>query len=156
MLAYFSALALAAPVSAATTAAAALPAFDYSIANPASGSWAYSPTATGSVASFRSAAGQAPQLTLTCNRTVRRVSIARPAGGAAPYLFVWSTSMNRNVPAGFNPATHLLTAELTAYDKLLDALAFSRGRIVVGPSNGTAFVAPAWPDIIRVIEDCRV
>ncbi|MGH6659562.1 MAG: hypothetical protein ACREBM_07940, partial [Sphingomicrobium sp.] len=67
-----------------------------------------------------------------------------------------SSAERRNVPAGFNPATGLLTAELAAFDKLLDSLAFSRGRIAVGPSNAPALVAPAWPDIVRVIEDCRV
>ena len=146
-----AALAAAAPAAAQTTA----PTFDYSIANAVGGRWTYTQSAGGSSASFATAPGQ-PLLTLTCNRSLRRVSIARTATGIAPFLLVWSTSMNRNVPAGYNPATKLLTAELSAYDRLLDALAFSRGRIVVAPSNGAPLVVPAWPDIIRVIEDCRV
>lgn len=130
------------------------PAPDYGIAVPVPGSWRYTPIAGGSSAIF--AANQAaPLLTLTCNRALRRVSISRPATGVAPFLYVWTSSTSRNVPAGFNPATRLITAELSAYDKLLDAMAFSRGRIVVGLSTGGALVAPMWPDIARVVEDCR-
>jgi len=150
ILALLAAMLFAAPAIAQTATPV-----DYSIATAVGGRWTYSQTAGGSSASFATTPGQ-PLLTLTCNRPLRRVAIARTATAIAPFLMVWSSSMNRNVPAGFNPATQLLTAELSAYDKLLDALAFSRGRIVVAPSNGTALVVPAWPDIIRVIEDCRV
>ena len=152
LLAFFAPIAAASPAAAQTAPA---PTFDYSIANAVGGTWTYSQSAGGSSATFATTPGL-PLLTLTCNRPLRRVAIARTASAIAPFLMVWSTSMNRNVPAGYNPATRLLTAELSAYDKLLDALAFSRGRIVVGPSNGTPLVVPAWPDIIRVIEDCRV
>lgn len=41
-----------------------------------------------------------------------------------------------------------------ARDPLLDAMAFSRGRFVL--QAGTAeLVLPAWPEVARVIEDCR-
>ena len=130
------------------------PAIDYSVVSPANGRWTYARTATGSLASFVDGTARS-QLTLTCVRSVRRISIARPATGAAPYLMVWSSAERRNVPAGFNPATGLLSADLGAYDKLFDALAFSRGRIAVGASNAAALVAPAEPEYIRVIEDCR-
>ncbi|MBA3668584.1 MAG: hypothetical protein H0W71_00705 [Sphingomonas sp.] len=130
------------------------PAYDYSIANPVAGRWHYAPTTTGSAASFGDGAAR-PLLTLTCVRSIRRISIARPALGAAPYLMVWTSAERRNVPASFNPATGLISADLGAYDRLFDSLAFSRGRLAIGPSNAGALVAPVWPDIIRVIEDCR-
>ena len=136
-------------------APAVQPAYDYGIANPVPGRWTYGPTTTGSAASFAGSDGRR-QLALTCVRSTRRISIARTAAGAAPFLMVWTSAQARNVPAGFNPATGLLSADLGAYDKLFDSLAFSRGRIAVGPSNAPALVAPAWPEIIRVIEDCRV
>lgn len=130
------------------------PAYDYRIAIPVAGSWTYAATTTGSSARFGSA-GARPQLILTCVRSVRRISIARPAASAAPYLMVWTSAERRNVPASFNPATGLLSVDLGAYDKLFDNLAFSRGRIAVGPSTSPALVAPTEPEIIRVIEDCR-
>jgi len=144
---------VAIPVS-AQSPQATQPAVDYSIATPAAGRWTYARTATGSAASFADASTRA-QLTFTCVRSARHISIARPAAGAAPFLMVWSSAERRNVPASFNPATGLLSADLSAFDKLFDALAFSRGRIAVGPSNAPAFVAPAEPEFIRVIEDCR-
>ena len=130
------------------------PAVDYAIAVPVPGSWRYAPLAGGSSAVF-AASPAAALVTLTCNRAYRRVSISRPAIGAAPFLYVWTSSTSRNIPASFNPATRLLTAELSAYDRLLDALAFSRGRVVIGPSSGGVVVAPVWPEMARVIEDCR-
>jgi len=152
IVAFFAAL-VALPVS-AQVPQAAQPAVDYTIATPAAGRWTYARTATGSAASFLDAASRA-QLTFTCVRSVRHISIARPATGAAPYLMVWSTAERRSLPASFNPATGLISADLSAFDKLFDALAFSRGRIAVGPSNAPALVAPAEPEYIRVIEDCR-
>lgn len=130
------------------------PAVDYGVAIPVTGAWRFAPVPGGSSAVF-AANPAAPLLTLTCNRLYRRVSISRPATGAAPFLYVWTSTASRNLPASFNPTTRLIAAELSAYDKLLDALAFSRGRIVVGPSTGGTLVAPMWPEIIRVVEDCR-
>lgn len=39
-------------------------------------------------------------------------------------------------------------------DPLLDAMAFSRGRFVL-QAEGAELVLPAWPELSRVIEDCR-
>jgi hypothetical protein len=39
---------------------------------------------------------------------------------------------------------------------LLDALANSRGRIGFAAGAEPPLVVPAWPEIARVIEDCRV
>ena len=65
------------------------------------------------------------------------VSISKPATAAAPFLSVWTSDMTRNVPATFNPATATVSAATDAYDPLLDALAFSRGRIAVSVSGGS-------------------
>jgi len=44
---------------------------------------------------------------------------------------------------------------LPAYDGLLDAMSFSRGRIAVTVSGTPMLVVPAWPEVARVVEDCR-
>jgi hypothetical protein len=49
-----------------------------------------------------------------------------------------------------------VTAELPAYDALLDAIAFSRGRISVTMPGGVPLVVPAWPEAARTVEDCRI
>ena len=125
---------------------------DFTYAIPLAGNWTYA--ATGGEATFLNASAM-PQLTIRCDRMTRRVSVSKPASVAVPFLNVWTGTLARNVPASFNPATQRVTIQLTAYDPLLDALAFSRGRIAVYVSGSPALVAPAWPEIARVIEDCR-
>lgn len=128
---------------------------DHSNSPVAQGSWTHAATAGGLEASFRNTAAQ-PQLFLTCNRAARQVVIARPASAAAPFLQVWTSSASRNLPASFNPATGRLSATLPAQDPLLDAMALSRGRIAVGVAGQAAIVAPAWGEVTRVVEECRL
>jgi hypothetical protein len=131
------------------------PALDLSTATPIAGSWLYSQPAGGSEASFLNASAL-PQLTIRCTRATRRITIAKPASAAAPFLTVWTSAQTRALPASFNPATQRLSADVAAYDPFLDAIAFSRGRFGVSVSGSTPLVVPAWAEVARVIEDCRV
>lgn len=47
-----------------------------------------------------------------------------------------------------------LNVSLPANEPLLDAIAFSRGRFAV-QAPGAQMVIPAWPELARVVEDCR-
>jgi hypothetical protein len=85
----------------------------------------------------------------------RRLTISKPASGAAPFLNLWTSAMTRNVPASFNPATMRLSADVAASDQLLDAIVFSRGRFGVSVSNQPPLVLPSWAEPQKVIEDCR-
>ena len=136
-----------------TVAPTALP--DLSTAPQAAGTWVYSSAADGTTATFFDAASR-PQLVIRCTRATRNVSISKPASAAAPFLFVWTSSATRNVPASFDPATARITAILGVTDTLLDAISFSRGRIGVGVSGSPALVVSFSPEPARVIEDCRV
>lgn len=147
------AAAIAVSTIASPLAAQAVPP-DLSTSMPIPGRWSWTPTADGSEATFLDTAGRA-QLWLHCMRGARTVTVARPASGAAPLLMVWSSSQSRNLLASYNPATGRITAQLSAADSLLDALAFSRGRIGAGVTGTPPLVAPAWPEIARVVEDCR-
>jgi hypothetical protein len=148
-----AALALAAAASVHAQAVPAVP--DLSYATPLEGSWRYAATVGGSEAIFSNASG-APQLWVGCIRATRRVTIAKPASAAAPFLNVWTSSLTRSAPSSFNPATGRLTIDLPALDGLLDALATSRGRIGFSVGADPALVLPPWPEAARVIEDCRV
>lgn len=128
---------------------------DYSTAIPVGGSWTYAASADGSEATFANASGQ-PQLTIRCTRSTRRVAIAKPASGAAPFISIWTSAQSKSAPASFNPATNRLTADFAAYDAFLDAIAFSRGRAAFSVGSAPALVVPTWSEISRVIEDCRV
>jgi hypothetical protein len=46
-------------------------------------------------------------------------------------------------------------ATLPASDSLLDQMAFSRGRFLVSIEGGLSLVVPAWPELARVVEECR-
>ncbi len=148
-----AALALIAGSSVNAQTAASSP--DLSTATPIAGSWIYSTTASGSEASFVNAFAMT-QLTIRCTRATRRITIAKPASGAAPFLTVWTSAQTRALPSSFNPATQRLSTDVMAYDPLLDAIVFSRGRFGVSVSGAAPLVVPAWAEVARVIEDCRV
>jgi hypothetical protein len=148
-----AALALTAASSLSAQTAPAIA--DLSTATAVGGNWVWAQTADGSEATFSDSYSR-PQLTIHCTRLTRRVSIARPASAAAPFLSIWTSSQSRNLPASFNPATGKLTADLPAFDSMLDAVATSRGRIGAGVSGSAPIVLPPWAEIARVVEDCRV
>jgi hypothetical protein len=127
---------------------------DFTYATPIGGNWSYAATSDGSEATFLNAASQ-PQLIVHCTRATRRVSIAKPAIAGAPFLLIWTTTQTRNAPASFNPATSRLTADFAGFDPLLDALSFSHGRIAFSVTGTPPLVLPPWPEIARVVEDCR-
>ena len=52
-------------------------------------------------------------------------------------------------------ATQRVSIELVSNDPLLDSLAFSRGRLGVTVAGSPSLVVPAWPEVARVVEDCR-
>jgi hypothetical protein len=57
------------------------------------------------------------------------------------------------VPGGGQLPT--LVARLSAHDPFLDAIAFSKGRFAVEVQGLDPLYLPAWPEVTRVIEDCR-
>ena len=128
---------------------------DLGTATPISGNWNYAPTADGSEAIF-SNASDIPQLWVHCTRATRRVTIAKPATGAAPFVNVWTSSLTQSVASSFNQATSRLTIDVGAYDPLLDAIATSRGRVGFTVAGQPALVVPSWAEAARVVEDCRV
>jgi hypothetical protein len=127
---------------------------DLTTATQVAGSWTYATTADGSEATFGTSSAL-PQLTIHCTKATRRVAIWRPASAAAPFLNVWTSTQSRQLAASFNPLTNRITADLAAYDSLLDAMVFSRGRFGVAVSSAPALVVPAWAETARVVEDCR-
>ena len=137
------------------------PSIDFSTARVAAGSWSYQAVPGGSNARFIDTSGTA-RLALECSKVTRRVSISRTSATAAPSLSVWTSDASRTIAARFEPNAMRVVAELGAHDPLLDAMAYSRGRIAVtllgvGVGAGTEpLIVPAWPEVARTIEDCRI
>ena len=148
-----AALALTAAPSLAAQAVPAASNLTYDM--PIAGSWSYAGTAQGSEVTFIDSASR-PQLTIRCTRATRRVSVLKPAPAAAPYMWIWTSSQVKNVPATFDASSARVVAEMAAFDPLLDAIASSRGRIGFSTSGLAALVVPPWADVGRVVEDCRV
>ena len=144
-----------ASASLATAQAGVAPVVDYTTAAVAPGSWFYQAVPGGSGARFVDASGTA-RLVLQCVKATRRVSISHTSSVPSTSLSVWTSTASRTLPARFEPNAMRVTAELSAHDGLLDAIAFSRGRFVVTMAGGLPLVTPAWPEAARTIEDCRI
>lgn len=117
------------------------------------GDWRYAAEAGGSTASF-GPAGAAPLLSIHCDSTSRRVLFTR-GDGATGGAFIIRTSFGAvQWPAALS-ATGRPVAVRAASDEGLDQIAFSRGRFVVETAGAPPLVLPAWPEVTKVVEDCR-
>ncbi len=151
----FAALIALAPANILAAQVTGALSFDFSTARVALGSWAYQAVPGGSMARFVDTTGTA-RLVLQCTRATRRVTIAYTSAAPAQSIQVWTSSASRNLPARFEQNAMRVTAELAAFDALLDGIAFSRGRIAVAMAGAVPLVVPAWPEAARTIEDCRI
>jgi hypothetical protein len=111
------------------------------------GDWSYA----GGLARF------ADHLVLRCDRAAGAVEINR-AGTVAPpvQMIVRTEAMERGIaaqPAESDPAW--ISARVPARDPLLDAMAFSKGRFTVEVAGLPTLYVPSYPEVTRVIEDCR-
>ena len=141
--------------TALAAAAIAAQAADYSTAPVAAGIWTYRALPGGSEARFIDSTNTA-RLTIRCTRMSRQVNISHTSAIAAANLLVWTSSASRTVPVRFEPNAMRVTADFSALDPLLDAIAFSRGRVVMMLAGGVPLVVPAWPEAARTVEDCRI
>ncbi len=119
------------------------------------GDWFYGPVTGGSAARFGEANSE-PRFTIRCVSASRSIELIRAgnfAGNAAMTLRTESaTRAVAGLPVTDNAA---LRAELRASDPLLDAMAFSKGRFAVEAAGAPPLYLPSWPEVTRVIEDCR-
>ncbi len=92
--------------------------------------------------------GTAAAFTVRCDFAARAVVLAGdPTPAATMTLTTSFGSLALSAPGG--------AARLSAGDARLDQIAFSRGRFTVDRPGQPQLVLPAWPEVARVIEDCR-
>jgi hypothetical protein len=109
----------------------------------APGSWSYAPTVGGSEARFGG------RFLIRCDRNMRRVTLLRTEATTMP-----ATAMVVTTDLAVNtvPADGILANT----NRLLDAIAFSRGRFIVsGGGSASQLVVPFSPEAARTIDDCR-
>ena len=129
-------LAVAAPAAAQLTPLT----FEFGKSLPlAVGQWSYLATANGGEARFGG------QLLLQCDKPTRTITVSRPNMPVAALTVVTDMQTQALPPNG----------RLSAYDPLLDAMAFSRGRFVVLGGTAAPLAVPSWPEAARAIENCR-
>jgi hypothetical protein len=122
------------------------------------GDWAYRQDQRGSVALF-GAPGNDALFLVRCDMRARKIFASRngtfPPGETGRMTIRASTGLQTYAVANTEGSTPYIAAELQPMDRHLDAMAFSRGRFVVSVKGSTDLVIPAWPELTRVVEDCR-
>jgi hypothetical protein len=108
------------------------------------GAWTWRSTPESSEAVFSDQRGV--QLVIRCTRATRRVSFSRTGASVAVPIRIATTSSQRALPPG---------NMVLANDPLLDAIAFSRGRLWVDASGTMPLLLRAAAEPARSIEDCR-
>ena len=119
------------------------------------GDWRWVVSGGNSLASFGTPG--MPVATLTCDQSSRSVLLARAGSSAAATPMTVRTTFGLRLltgdPAASKPGW--IAARLDPRDPLLDQIAFSRGRFTLEVAGLPALYLPAWPELSRVIEDCR-
>ena len=119
------------------------------------GDWTYSRDSRGSVGQF-GASGRAAMLSLRCDMQTRRVTLSREASASAQHMVIRTSSSTQQLPAQLTGGTPAyVAAEIMTNDPILDAMAFSRGRILVEGEGQQPIILPSWAEIARIVEDCR-
>ena len=121
------------------------------------GDWRYAPLANGSEARFGAVGGEA-LVVLRCDRAASTVTLYRAGSAQGPVPASITTSSDMR-PASAMPVAgaspQMVALAFAAGDRMLDAIAFSRGRFVVDVNGLPVLTLPAWAEVGRVVEDCR-
>ncbi len=124
----------------------------------AAGQWAYRPDGKGSIALFGPAGADA-RFAIRCDLSAKRIYLTHPgqfpSGEGGKMLVRASTSMKSFEAGNTGGAPALIGASVDPRDPQLDAMAFSRGTFLIGIKGMADLILPAWPEIARVVEDCR-
>jgi hypothetical protein len=132
----------------------------------APGDWRWSRENGASVSRF-GMAGQPPALELRCDAARGEVLLVLPApaqpaapamgpGGGQVSLTITTSTLTRPLVADPQSGGETrLVVRVPARDPLLDAMAFSRGRWRIEAEGRASLTVPSWPEVARVIEDCR-
>jgi hypothetical protein len=113
------------------------------------GDWSYARAGAASEAAY--GAPGTPLFTLRCEPVVRQVRLGW--SGAPAGALTIRTTYGDTLRAAL-PAPEGAQLVMSAGDPLLDQLAYSRGRFMLA-SGAQELILPAWPEVARVVEDCR-
>jgi len=120
------------------------------------GDWRWRKSDTDSIAEYYPPNGMV-LFQMSCGRQgvfLSRVAAGGPPLGAAGGTMILRTeTMEQTLPANLSGMS--LRTLLNARDPILDAMAFSKGRFVIEVPGAPTLNLPSYPEVTRVIEDCR-
>ena len=145
------------PTPAPAPAPAPAPIYDSWMDAPQTpGDWSYRWQGNAGTALFAEVSSE-PRFSMRCDRAARSVTLSR-AGQTrgAMQMTVRTESQTRTLAAvpGAGAAPDI-EARVSADDRLLDAMALSKGRFAVEVPGTPTLYLPSWAEVTRVIEDCR-
>lgn len=132
--------------------APAVPPADWRDAPITPGDWTWGMVAGQSTARFANTL-----FTMRCNRADSTVRLLRAGSvdGQLPMKIITEKATRQILARGVPGSAPVIEATLSARDPLLDAMAFSRGRFAIEVNGLATLYIPSWPEVSRVIEDCR-
>ncbi|MEP2736023.1 MAG: hypothetical protein ABJP34_06965 [Erythrobacter sp.] len=119
------------------------------------GNWNYQRTNSGTQAVFRSA--QTTHFAFNCYRSAGQIGFMRmsPGAGNRMMLIRTETGSRQFTASPSQTGQNVITARVSANDPFLDAMAITKGRVAIETGGMQTLYLPAWPELSRVIEDCR-
>jgi hypothetical protein len=120
------------------------------------GDWSYTQMDRFRLALFSNSDG--PVFRVVCDTTTKQVSLMRALLSGEPRAGrILTETIERSVQFAQLPgvAGEAIQVTLDARDPLLDAMAFSKGRFAVEVAGLPTLYVPSYPEVTRVIEDCR-
>jgi hypothetical protein len=122
------------------------------------GDWVYRRDSRGSVALFGPSGAEASFI-IRCDSAARRIFLSRagtfPDGDSGMMTIRASSGLKSFTVKNNGDTPAYVAVALPVNEPQLDAMAFSRGRFLVSVKGAADLVIPSWPEIARVIEDCR-
>lgn len=120
------------------------------------GDWRWNRIGGASSARFGPGPGGA-LLEFRCDRSANAVLliVGGAANGPTPITVTTTGTARALTGQPLGGGQSALVVALPVRDALLDAIVFSRGRFAVEARGLAPVYAPTWPEIARVIEDCR-
>lgn len=127
-------------------------ALDWKTAPITPGDWQWREEGGKSVARFAEG-----KLVLSCDRASGLVTIMRAGSASGPVAMTIMTSSTERAVTGdpWPGPPPVIATSFPARDSLLDAMAFSRGRFALQAAGLETLYVPSWPEVSRVVEDCR-
>lgn len=119
-----------------------------------SGDWTYRAQSGGGIALFGLAASE-PRFTMRCDAAARSVVLTRLGGPSGATLMIVRGESQTRPLAAVSQADGAVVSRLAASDRLLDAVALSKGRFAIEVPGAAPLYLPSWAEVTRVVEDCR-